>query len=77
MGPALGPVLRKLRMPREWLREVHMPREWLGLPIWLLLGIIGAWIATSKGRSGCFWFVLCAMLGPIGLVIAAVIPRSR
>ena len=34
-----------------------------------------AWIATSKGRGGCFWFLLCAFLGPIGLLIAAVSPR--
>lgn len=48
----------------------------LGIPAWLIFGIIGAFIATSKGRGGCFWFTLCAILGPIGLVIAAVISRK-
>ncbi len=52
-----------------------MPSKWLGIPLWLIFGIIGAWIATSKGRGGCFWFTLCAVLGPIGLIIAAVISR--
>jgi hypothetical protein len=51
-------------------------REWLGLPLWFVFGLIGAWIATSKGRGGCFWFLLCAFLGPIGLLIAAVSPRT-
>jgi hypothetical protein len=51
-------------------------KEWLGLPAWFLIGLLGAWIATSKGRGGCLWFLLCAMLGPIGLLIAAVVPRA-
>ncbi len=57
----------------------HPPvhREWLGLPVWFVFGLIGAWIATSKGRGGCFWFLLCSLLGPIGLLIAAVSPRVR
>jgi hypothetical protein len=50
-------------------------KHWLGIPIWFLCGVLGAWMATSKGRGGCFWFLLCACLGPIGLVIAAVTPR--
>ena len=46
------------------------------IPIWLLFGIFGAWIATTKGRSGCGWFILCSILGPIGLIIAAVISKK-
>jgi len=50
----------------------------LGIPIWIVFGIVGAWIATSKGRGGCFWFVACGCLGPIGLILAAVLPaRDR
>ena len=49
----------------------------LGIPVWLLCGILGAWIATSKGRGGCSWFFLCAILGPIGLVIAAVVSEKQ
>lgn len=55
----------------------QMPRAWLGIPFWLIFGILGAWIATSKGRGGCIWFVLCSALGPLGLVLAAVMPRVR
>ncbi|MEZ4649490.1 MAG: hypothetical protein R3E97_12050 [Candidatus Eisenbacteria bacterium] len=47
------------------------------IPLWLAAGILGAWIATTKGRSGCGWFLACALLGPLGLVIAAVIPKKR
>jgi hypothetical protein len=48
----------------------------LGIPVWLLCGIVGAWIATTKGRGGCFWFLTCAVLGPIGLVFAAVVSKK-
>jgi hypothetical protein len=47
-----------------------------GIPLWILCGILGAWIATTKGRSGCGWFLVCALLGPIGLIIAAVISKK-
>jgi hypothetical protein len=50
-------------------------RSWHLIPVWVVFGIIGAVIATSKGRGGCFWFAVCGCLGPIGLVIAAVLPR--
>lgn len=50
--------------------------ELIGIPIWIVFGIIGAWIGTTKGRSGCGWFLISALLGPIGLIIAAVIPRK-
>jgi uncharacterized membrane protein len=55
---------------------VHHP-EWLGLPAWFVCGLIGAWIATTKGRGGCFWFLFCSLLGPLGLLLAAVSPRVR
>ena len=51
-----------------------MHREWIGLPVWFVFGILGAWIATTKGRGGCFWFLLCALLGPIGLLIECRAP---
>jgi hypothetical protein len=55
-----------------------MHRAWFGIPVWIVCGVIGAWIATSKGRGGCFWFALCGFLGPIGVIIAAVIsPVNR
>jgi hypothetical protein len=48
----------------------------LVIPGWLICGILGAWIATTKGRGGCFWFLLCSISGPFGLVLAAVISRA-
>ena len=54
-----------------------MQKHWLGIPLWLICGVIGAWIATSKGRGGCFWFLLCSFLGPFGLILAAVVSRVR
>lgn len=50
---------------------------WLGAPAWLVCGVLGAYIATTKGRGGCTWFVLCSVLGPIGLILAAVISKER
>jgi hypothetical protein len=43
---------------------------------WFVCGIIGAWIATTKGRGGCFWYILCAVTGPIGILIAALVPAA-
>lgn len=48
-----------------------------GIPVWLVCGIIGAFMATAKGRGGCFWFTLCAILGPFGVVLAAVMPKEK
>ncbi len=49
----------------------------IGIPLWLLFGVLSAWIATTKGRSGCGFFFLGAILGPIGLVIAAVVGKRH
>ena len=31
-------------------------RRSIGVPLWFVFGILGAWIATSKGRGGCSGF---------------------
>lgn len=49
----------------------------IGLPVWFIFGLIGALIGTMKGRSGCGWFLLCALLGPIGLFLAAIVARKK
>jgi ABC-type sulfate transport system permease subunit len=67
-------MLTDLRQLACYTLAVH--KEWLGVPLWLVFGVLGAWIATTKGRGGCFWFLMCSFLGPIGLVIAAVVPRT-
>lgn len=38
--------------------------------IWCLFGFVAAIIASTKGRSGCGWFLLGILLGPFALVIA-------
>lgn len=44
--------------------------EYLG--IWILFGCVAAVIANGKGRSGCGWFILGCLLGPISLIVAAL-----
>ncbi len=44
--------------------------------LWLLMGLITAFIAQSKGRSGCLFFLLGFLLGPIGIIIALIMPGS-
>jgi len=45
--------------------------------IWFFLGLISAMIATSKGNSGCMWFGLGVLLGPIGIILALVTPKNE
>jgi hypothetical protein len=37
---------------------------------WLFCGIISAMIASNKGRSGCGWFIIGILLGPLGFAVA-------
>jgi len=39
------------------------------IAIWLLCGILGAVIASSKGGSGVAGFLVGFLLGPIGVII--------
>ena len=45
--------------------------------IWLLFGIISAVVASTKGRSGCGWFILGVFLGPFGLILSLVVPKNE
>lgn len=40
------------------------------LLLWIGCGIVSAMIANSKGNSGCGWFAIGVLLGPIGLLMA-------
>jgi DNA-directed RNA polymerase subunit RPC12/RpoP len=44
---------------------------------WLLFGLIGIAIANSKGQRSCLMFILCACLGPIGIVIQIITPKNE
>ena len=45
--------------------------------IWIICGIIGAIIASNKGRSGCGWFIIVSLCGPLGIVLALVVPEDQ
>lgn len=47
------------------------------LILWIVFGLICAAIASSRGRSGCGWFILGALLGPFGLVVALLPPIEK
>lgn len=43
--------------------------------VWIICGVLSAVIATAKNRTGCGWFLLGFILGPIGLIVIAVLPK--
>lgn len=47
------------------------------LLIWIVFGAIGGMIMSNKGQSGCGGFALGFLLGPLGLVIALVMPTDH
>ncbi|OGS22994.1 MAG: hypothetical protein A2252_06260 [Elusimicrobia bacterium RIFOXYA2_FULL_39_19] len=44
--------------------------EFFVVVLWFIFGFVASSIASSKGRSGCGWFILGVLLGPFGLVVA-------
>jgi hypothetical protein len=45
--------------------------------IWIVLSIVAAVFAGSKGRSGFGWFLISCLLSPlIGLLLLAILPRQ-
>ncbi len=45
--------------------------------IWLVFGLVGAVVATNKGRSGCVWSVLGLLLGPVSFVVAIAVSKNQ
>ncbi len=45
--------------------------------LWLICGVISAVIASNKGRSGCGWFILGVLLGPLGFILALVVSSNQ
>lgn len=45
--------------------------------IWLVFGLVGAVVATNKGRSGCVWSVLGLLLGPVSFVLAIAVSKNQ
>ena len=46
------------------------------LLLWAIVGVVGAFVARSKGRSAVGWFVICVLF-PIGLLILLAVPNGR
>jgi predicted amidophosphoribosyltransferase len=42
----------------------------LAILIWIVCGIASAVVASNRGGSGCLWFGLGVVLGPIGFALA-------
>lgn len=40
--------------------------------LWLICPLVAATVAADKGRSGCGWFLLGAIFGPLTVLAAAV-----
>jgi len=47
------------------------------LALWLIFGIAAALIGSQRGGNGCLWFGAGLVLGPIGLVLAFVVPGEK
>jgi len=45
--------------------------------VWLVCGIIAAIVASNKGRSGCGWFLIGVLLGPLGFILALVVSKNE
>lgn len=46
------------------------------LGIWILFGIVSAFVAVNKGRNGCGWLILGFLLGPFGLILSLVASKN-
>jgi hypothetical protein len=42
----------------------------IAIVVWLICGIAAAVVASNRGDSGCIWFGLGILLGPIGFALA-------
>lgn len=45
--------------------------------LWLLCGFAAAYIYKNKGRSAVTAFLVGLLLGPIGIILAAITPADR
>ncbi len=44
---------------------------------WFIFGIICAYIAGTKNRSQFGWFIVGTLLGFLGLIVIAVVPKNE
>jgi hypothetical protein len=43
----------------------------IGILAWLVFGIVSAFVARKKGRSGCGWFFLGVLLVSAWILVAS------
>lgn len=43
--------------------------------LWVVCGVFAGVVASSKGRSGCGWFIAGLVFGPIGLIAAGCMSK--
>ncbi len=43
--------------------------------IWIICGILSGVIASSKNRSGCVWFLVGFLLGPLGIIASGFMSK--
>ena len=49
----------------------------VAVAIWLPFGVVSAVVAKNRGRSGCGWFFLGILFGPLGLILAFVVAKNQ
>src|SRR4051812_6789613 len=47
------------------------------LIVWIVVAIVGAIVASNKGRSGVGWFFLCLLLTPLAILILLALPTLK
>ena len=48
-----------------------------GVAYVVIFGGLTAWLASTKNRDGCSWFVLGALVGPLALIAVGLAPASQ
>ena len=70
-----------MEIPTVELPGLLGPTEWIIasvlVVVLLLSGVVSTTVATNKGRSGCGWFTLGFLLGPLGLILALVVSKNE
>lgn len=47
----------------------------LAIVFWLICGGLAGYLASQKNRSVGVWFTVGLLLGPLGLIVAAGVPK--
>lgn len=45
--------------------------------IWVICGIASVFMAEHRGESGCLWFLVGCLLGPMGLAVTLFLGGKR